>query len=138
LSETDRDGEARRWLRYAQEDLDAVRVMRNSETAARHACWLSQQSAEKAIKAVLVCWGVDFPRSHDLDLLHNLLPVEAELRKTTVDLAELTEWAVEARYPGDWPEATPDDASRAAAAAEEVLRVAITDLHQRGIVAQDA
>ena len=29
------------------------------------------------------------------------------------DLAELTEWAVETRYPGEWPEATEVEETRA-------------------------
>ena len=45
--------EARRWLRYAREDLDTALALVGSETAPpRHAAWLAQQAAEKAIKAV--------------------------------------------------------------------------------------
>jgi hypothetical protein len=46
------------------------------------------------------------PFWHNLDALRNLLPPGWSVKQEHPDLAELTAWAVEARYPGDWPEAT--------------------------------
>ena len=79
----------------------------------RHICWLSQQSAGKAIKAILVFLAIEFPRRHDLDALRNLVPNDWQVKTEHADLAMLTEWAVEARYPGDWPDATAADARAA-------------------------
>ena len=63
------------WLRFSEEDLQvASRLMTGASTAPRHACWLSQQAAEKALKAALVLEQIDFPFTHDLDALRNLLP----------------------------------------------------------------
>lgn len=91
--------EARRWLRFATEDLDvAQRLLAGDGTPPRHACALAQQAAEKALKAALVLEGIDFPFRHDLDALRNLLPDTWSVRCTHTDLAQLTEWAVEARY----------------------------------------
>ena len=54
--------EALRWLRFSEEDLNiASRLMTGIPTAPRHACWLSQQAAEKALKAALVLDEVDSP-----------------------------------------------------------------------------
>ena len=54
--------EALRWLRFSEEDLDvALRLLSGIPTAPRHACWLSQQAAEKALKAALVLEEVDSP-----------------------------------------------------------------------------
>lgn len=81
---------------------------------------MAQQAAEKALKALLVFLQIEFPKTHDLDLLRTLLP--SDLKNDAVsDLAELTQWAVEARYPGDWPEAAVSDAQRAVATAQSVL-----------------
>jgi len=49
----------------------------------------------------LVLEGIDFPFTHDLNALRNLLPDSWPVR---ADLAELTGWAVQARYPGEWPD----------------------------------
>jgi HEPN domain-containing protein len=67
--------ETARWLRYAEEDLvTAETLLGQPHVVPRQACWLAQQSAEKALKAVLVFLQIDFPRSHDLDALRNLIP----------------------------------------------------------------
>jgi HEPN domain-containing protein len=112
MSAPEQAAEAQRWLRYAREDLAAVeRWLADPRGLPRHICWLAQQAAEKALKAALVLEGVDFPWRHDLDALCNLLPAGWAVRVEQPDLAELTEWAVEARYPGDWPEAMLEETS---------------------------
>ncbi len=66
----------------------------------RHACFLIQQAAEKALKAVLVLEGIEFPFTHDLDALRNLLPDSWPVRTAQVDLTELTEWGWKPGTPG--------------------------------------
>ncbi len=126
--------EIRRWLRFAREDLEAAEaLLGEAGFIPRHACWLTQQAAEKALKAALVSQQVNFPFRHDLDALRNLLPEGWYVKTQHPDLAELTEWAVEARYPGDWPDATVDEARRAAGQARAVYESVLADLVQRGI-----
>ena len=129
--------EALRWLRFSEEDLDvALRLLSGIPTAPRHACWLSQQAAEKALKAALVLEEVEFPFTHDLDALRNLLPDSWPVRATHADLAELTEWAVETRYPGDWPEHTDADATRAVSEARSVHDSVAAEFRRRGPFAE--
>ena len=129
--------EALRWLRFSEEDIEvALRLLTGSPSAPRHACWLSQQAAEKALKAALVLEGVEFPFSHDLDALRNLLPDSWPVRATHADLAELTEWAVETRYPGDWPEPTDGDATRAESEARAVRDSIAAEFRRRGALAE--
>ena len=124
--------EARRWLRYATEDLTSAKTLAESSAAVpRQSCWLAQQAAEKALKAALVCRRIDFPRTHDLDLLRNLLPADCRARTEPDDVAELTEWAIEARYPGDWPEATPAEATRAIATAAVIVQIVRQEMMPR-------
>lgn len=106
--------------------------------APRHACWLAQQSAEKAIKAVLIFLQIDFPRRHDLDALRNLVPAGWQVRESHPDLTGLTEWAVEARYPGEWPEAIALDASTAAQQARAVWTSVCADLALHGLDVEGA
>jgi len=134
MSAPEQTAEAQRWLRYAREDLAAAeRLLADPRSVPRHICWLAQQAAEKALKAALVLEGVDFPWRHDLDALRNLLPAGWAVKVEQPDLAELTEWAVEARYPGDWPEATVEDAARAVATARAVYSAIARDCAQRGV-----
>ncbi len=133
MSDPDIIAEARRWLRYAQEDLAAALANVSQGGAPRHACWFAQQSAEKTLKSVLIFCQIDFPRTHDLDLLRTLIPKEWRCREALSDGASLTEWAVESRYPGDWPDATPADAAAALSIACAVIAAAESQLAQRGL-----
>jgi len=80
----------------------------------------------------LVFLQVDFPRHHDLDALRNLLPTGWPAKENPRDLSELTEWAVESRYPGDWPEASEPDAREAVKQAQAVWTCVCADLEQHG------
>ncbi|HUU59187.1 MAG TPA: HEPN domain-containing protein [Phycisphaerae bacterium] len=65
-------------------------------------------------------------------MLRNLLPQGWGVKDALKDLAELTEWAVEARYPGDWPDATHADAGEALQDARAVVKAILADLGTRG------
>ncbi len=54
------------------------------------------------------------------------------LKEQHPDLAALTEWAVEARYPGNWLEATEADATAAVQQARAVWTSVDADLAQHG------
>ncbi len=123
MSGVEAEAEAARWLRFAREDLQTAQMLLRDRASLvpRHACWLAQQSAEKAIKALLVRADVDFPRTHDLDRLWQLLSPAERAAIPSHELSSLSEWAVESRYPGDWPDAQAVDAASAAIAALEIF-----------------
>ena len=60
-------------------------------------------------------------------------PEDWQVRTTHADLAELTQWAVETRYPGDWPEATEPDAIRSEAEARVVHNSVEAEFRRRGV-----
>ncbi|MCR4441393.1 MAG: HEPN domain-containing protein [Peptococcaceae bacterium] len=113
---------ALRWFEYAKNDLQAASILlSHDDVAPRTVCFLAQQSAEKALKAILVLKGLDVIRTHDLDALSETLPKKVSAKFESFDLTWLTEWSVESRYPGDWPEASCEDAKKAVTIATEVL-----------------
>ena len=64
-------------------------------------CFEAQQAAEKAIKAVMIARGIDFPYVHDLALLLSTLEDAGENVPNAVRRsARLTVYAVDTRYPG--------------------------------------
>jgi HEPN domain-containing protein len=103
----------------------------------RECCWLAQQAAEKALKAALVFLGIDFPRTHNLADLRRLLPSASSQQRNERDLAQLSRWGVEARYPGDWPEPSQDDARTAIAQAQSILADVVSDLAAHGFLEED-
>lgn len=118
----------RRWWRYALEDLRVAQQQHHEGGGARWACLAAQQATEKAIKAVLVAGDVDFPRTQDLERLVALLPPDSRLGSADLELAPLSGWSVAARYPGNLPDATGDDAAKAATVAAKVIELARQDL----------
>jgi len=82
------------------------------------------------MKGVLVASRVEFPRTHDIALLLRLLertgrPIPDEL----LTARDLTDYAFETRYPGDYPQVTEDDYRKAVTIAEQVVRWAEGILH---------
>lgn len=64
-------------------------------------CFHSQQCAEKYLKACLHKAEIEFPRTHDLVTLINLLaPIGQPPKMSRVDLQKLTLSSVSLRYPG--------------------------------------
>lgn len=121
-------------MRFAREDLEAARLfLSRPDIAPRHACFLAQQSAEKAIKAALLFEQVDFPYAHDLEMLRTLIPRDWLVATVPVDIVELTDWAVASRYPGRRSDPTVDHAIRAVTLAADVFTAARSDFLQRGL-----
>ena len=138
MNEAEHLRETQHWLRYAHEDLaGAETLLEQRVVVPRHICWLAQQSVEKALKAILVFLALDFPRRHDLDALRNLVPEDWQVTTAHADLAALTEWAVEARYPGDWPDATEADARVAVEQARTVWASIQADFRRHGLIMEE-
>ena len=69
-------------------------------------------------------------RTHDLDRLRDMLPAGWNVKNTRPDLAELTKWYVEGRYPNG-ETATTDDASRMLLVAREIYNSITADVRLR-------
>ena len=108
-------------MNYAKTDFHAAYSLLDSEEFfPRQICFLAQQCAEKAIKSVLIYEEKEFPKNHDLDRLRDLIPEGWEVKRSFPDLAELTIWAVESRYPGNTPDVVENEARETLQLAEEV------------------
>jgi HEPN domain-containing protein len=100
------------WLARARSDLALARVaLAAPDVLLEDACYHTQQCAEKALKALLVFYQIDFPRTHVLEALLDLLKQAGTAVPPLVDEAvELTQYAVQARYPGVWEPVTRAEA----------------------------
>jgi HEPN domain-containing protein len=96
-------GDAAEWLLHAESDLRYAKLGQDQPAILQNqVAFHAEQAAEKALKAVLVHMGVEFPRTHDLQSLllmlrDNGISVQSVIEQASV----LTRFAVEARYPGD-------------------------------------
>lgn len=118
--------EGLRWLRQAEADLRWARHL--AEEGGFHiACFLAQQVAEKALKALLYADGEEVVLGYSVErLMRRVEEVHPELRVDEV-WAELDGYYVPTRYPNSLPDTIPADvytgatARRAVALAEGVV-----------------
>jgi len=86
-------------------------------------CFDAQQAAEKALKALLIYRGVQFPYTHDLaELLGLAEQAGQDVPDAVRQVARLTRYAVVARYPGLFEPVTPEEYEEAVDIAEGVVR----------------
>src|SRR5258708_33447686 len=111
------------WLRRARSNLARASEGRSRpEVLYEDLCFDAQQAAEKAVKAVLVSRGVEFPRTHVIERLLDLAQaagaaVPSEIR----DAAALSEYATHARYPGGGEDVDEPEYRTAVRLAEHVV-----------------
>lgn len=110
------------WLNRARSNLIQARG-NNPGIYLEDLCFQAQQAAEKAFKALLLHYGAYFPRVHDLARLITLLEHHGESVPGRVrEVARLSSYAVEARYPGLAEAVTFEEYREALALAEEAVR----------------
>ena len=104
------DSEGQRWLKQADYDYnDAVFVMNGQRYSL--ACFLAQQSAEKALKAFLYSQGVDFVWGHSVvELCTNAIEYDKSFDKLKTTGASLDTYYIPTRYPNGLPGGIPYEA----------------------------
>jgi HEPN domain-containing protein len=103
------------WLERAEEDLAVARHLLTEDLPYYAAIGFhAEQAAEKFIKAFLVARQVEFPKTHDIGRLLDLVAaVDVALASDLASAVGLTDYGVDVRYPGDLPQLSADDARRA-------------------------
>ena len=124
-------GKPEEWLRRAKGNLARAKQTKPKDAFWEDLCFDAQQAAEKAIKAVLIFRQLEFRKTHDLRGLLTLLdsggyPVPAEIWKAD----NLTDYAVETRYPGLSEPVSDKEYRDAVALAETVVRWADKQITQ--------
>lgn len=114
-------GSPRDWLRHAEADIALARVELPEGSFYEYLCFHAQQAAEKSLKAVLTHIGVEFPKTHDLERLVDLLPPPAPPSAVLAAAVSLTDYAVLTRYPRSLHEPVDGDECRAAVLAAEAV-----------------
>jgi len=111
------------WLAHATSDLNIARLARgHREVLPAQICFHAQQAAEKALKAVLIFRGVEFPPVHVIRALAQIAQEGGlDVPPEVADAGSLTPYAVMTRYPGYGRDLTPQDVDEAIRLAEQVV-----------------
>ena len=109
MSENRNGAEARRWLRQALHDRDAARLNREHGFC-EHACFVAQQSAEKALKAFLYARGQGPVLGHStLALSADASALEPAFSALADSCRRLDQLYIGTRYPNGLPDGVPHD-----------------------------
>lgn len=114
----------REWLKRAKSNLAGVKAGKTSDDILyEDLCFNAEQAVEKALKALLVHRNKPFPKTHSIHTLFSLLEETGiNIPEDILEAGMLTEYAVETRYPGNYPAVDYEDYKKAADIAERVLK----------------
>ena len=113
---------AQRWFALALEDIRAAEILLDNGSAAlRIVGFLSQQAAEKALKAGLFAISVNIPKIHGLSQILSQYPPDECPAVDLNDLDELDPWIVDGRYAADLPDVGVAEANQLLEAARRIV-----------------
>lgn len=73
---------------------------------------------------------MNFPKTHDFDLIRELIPAGWKVKKKFPELYDLSVWAVESRYPGHTPDVVEHEARETLRLAEAVFDAVSAELEE--------
>lgn len=115
-------GTPRDWMKRAKSNLIRAKQSKMEEVFWEDLCFDTQQAAEKALKAVLIARGIPFRFTHDIAELLTLLENHGiSLPEEIRAAADLTDYAVESRYPGPSEPVSEEEFKDALRIAEAVV-----------------
>jgi HEPN domain-containing protein len=101
--------EAKRWIEQATEDLTSAKILFKNERYYL-VCFLSQQIAEKALKAVIYYDGEDIVLGHSVkNLIERVSNIDIKFKQLKDKLPILDSYYIPTRYPNGLPDGIPAD-----------------------------
>lgn len=116
------------WLLKADDDLKAYKLLINSEfplfaIAAFHL----QQSSEKYLKAYLEYHNKTFAKTHDIEYLLQLC-AQINFVFENVNAGNLSDYAVDLRYPGDIYEISKNEIEESFEIVSEIRKIVLSEV----------
>jgi HEPN domain-containing protein len=97
----------RAWITRAYSNLRLAEKGQGKDIMLEDLCFNAQQAAEKALKAVCLYKGQDFPKTHSITRLIDILESTGVEVPEQIQIADiLTQYAIQTRYPGPVEEIT--------------------------------
>jgi HEPN domain-containing protein len=84
-------------------------------------CFQIQQATEKALKGLLIYYGIEPEFTHNIGILLNKLEGHIEIPENIKVSTDLTKYTVQTRYPGEYDEITKKEYERSLKIAKECL-----------------
>src|SRR5579864_8022253 len=122
------------WLQKADEDLAVAKHLIGAGSFSLAAAFHSQQAAGKFLKAFLVHRQIEFPKTHEMGKLLDLVAqADSQLAASLGAARTLTPYGVDILYPDAFPDIT-SGAARAAADLASMVGLSVkTALERTGV-----
>ncbi|MFQ5589289.1 MAG: HEPN domain-containing protein [Nitrospiria bacterium] len=119
------------WLERANGNLKLAKEGKVEGVFLEDLCFEAQQAAEKALKALLIYLSDEYPKVHAFSVLLDDLEKHIEIPDSIKEVLDLSDYAVQTRYPGDYYPVGENEYSRAITIAEEVINWVKERIEQR-------
>jgi len=109
------------WIERAKSSLEIAQVKIVGHIHYEDLCFQIQQAAEKALKGLLIFYKVEPEFTHNIELLIDELEKFTDIPEKVYEAAQLTTYAVQTRYPGEYDEITKEEYEKAVKIAKDCL-----------------
>jgi HEPN domain-containing protein len=109
------------WIERAKSSLELSQVKIIRHIQYEDLCFQVQQAVEKALKGLLIFYNVEPEFTHNIELLINELKKFTDIPEEVNEATDLTNYAVQTRYPGEYDEITKEEYDKAVKIAKGCL-----------------
>jgi HEPN domain-containing protein len=109
------------WIERAKSNLELAQAKIINHIYYEDLCYQSQQAAEKALKGLLIYYGVEPEFTHNIEILLNKLRAFTDIPENIKEAVQLTIYAVQTRYPGEYDEITKVEYEKSVKMAKDCL-----------------
>jgi len=109
------------WIERAKSSLELAQARIIHHIKYEDLCFQAQQTAEKALKGLLIYYDVEPEFTHNIELLINELKKITDIPEIINEATQLTNYAVQTRYPGVYDEITKDEYTKSIKIAKDCL-----------------
>ena len=109
------------WIYRAKSALELAQLKLVNFPCYEDLCFQLQQSAEKALKSLLIYHGIEPAFTHNIEVLIDELEKFMEVPKQIKKTIELTTYAVFTRYPGEYDDITKEEYEKSIKIAQECI-----------------
>ena len=109
------------WIERAKSSLELSQAKIIHYIHYEDLCFQAQQAVEKALKGLLIFYNVEPEFTHNIELLINELKRFTDIPEKINETTQLTNYAVQTRYPGEYDEITKEEYEKAVKIAKDCL-----------------
>ena len=97
------------WINRAKSSYELSKATISTAICFEDLCYQAQQAVEKSLKGFLIYFNVEPEFTHNIRKLLNELEKHTEIPESIKESMDLTNYAVQTRYPGEYDEITKEE-----------------------------